>query len=367
MILLGVLVALGILALGACAILNQPKFGKHPEGERLERVRSSPNYSDSEFHNTVPTQMLIDGQSALKIWWSMLLGDTQRLRPEDPIPTVKTNLKALNIGKDTVIWLGHSSYYIQLGGKRFLVDPVFSEYASPFSSFNKIFTGTGIYTADDMPEIDFLLISHDHWDHLDYPTVTDLKPKVKAVVCPLGVGEHFEYWGYAKERIHEADWGEALRFDGGLTVHVLPARHFSGRLFSRNKTLWAGFALESPEHRVFMSGDSGYGPHFAEIGRTFGGFDLVMLDSGQYDPRWPYVHMTPEQTARAAEDLHASALLPSHIGKFCISVHAWDDPFIRIAKVSAEKDYRLVSPMIGEPVWLDDRTQSFSHWWERVK
>lgn len=367
MVFFGLLVAFGCLALGACAIFNQAKFGKEPEGERLARVRSSPNYGNGEFRNTIPTQTLADGQSTFKILWSNLSDKTPRLRPEGPVPTVKTDLKSLDAARDVVIWLGHSSYYIQLGGRRVLVDPVFSDYAAPFSFINKIFAGTGIYTAEDMPEIDFLLISHDHWDHLDYPTVTELKSKVKTVVCPLGVGAHFEHWGYAKERIHEADWGDAPLLDGDLAIHVLPARHYSGRLFSRNKTLWAGFALQSPKHKLFMSGDSGYGPHFAEIGRSFGGFDLVMLDSGQYDPRWPYIHMTPEEAARAAEDLQAAALLPAHIGKFCISVHAWDEPFIRVVAVSAAKGFHLISPMIGEPVWLDDKTQKFSRWWESVK
>ena len=140
----------------------------------------------------------------------------------------------------------------------------------------------------------------------------------------------FEKWGFASEKIHEADWYEQVDFADGFRIHVLPARHYSGRLFSQNKTLWAGFALESSTNRLFFSGDSGYGPHFAEIGKRFGGFDFVALDCGQYDDRWAYIHMTPEEAVKAATDLNAKALLPCHTGRFTIARHPWDEPFIRI-------------------------------------
>ncbi|MCX7781999.1 MAG: MBL fold metallo-hydrolase, partial [Negativicutes bacterium] len=176
------------------------------------------------------------------------------LTPTTSIPTVKTDLKTLDKDKDIVVWLGHSSYFMQLGGKRILIDPVFSPSAAPVSFANKAFDGTNPYTAEDMPEIDYLLISHDHWDHLDYPTVTALKPKIKNVICGLGVGSYFEQWGFDTKHILEADWFTALELENDFTIHVLPARHFSGRLFSRNKTLWTGFALATPERRIFYSG-----------------------------------------------------------------------------------------------------------------
>jgi len=207
---------------------------------------------------------------------------------------MKTDFKTLDKGKDVVVWLGHSSYFMQLGGKRILIDPVFSSSAAPVSFANKAFNGTNLYTAEDMPEIDYLLISHDHWDHLDYPTVIALKPKVKNVVCGLGVGSYFEDWGFEPILIHEADWFTVLEFEDGLIIHVLPSRHFSGRLFTRNKTLWTGFALVTPDRRVFYSGDGGYGPHFKQIGEMFNGFDLVIMENGQYDKNWPYIHMMPE-------------------------------------------------------------------------
>lgn len=348
-------------------ILGQAKFGKYPEGERLARIQSSPHFSNGEFVNTVPTQMLLKGESSLNIMWKSLWADTARLRPTEALPTVKMDLTSLDRAEDMVIWLGHSSYFIQLGGKRFLVDPVFSSYGAPFFFLNTSFPGTDLYTAADMPELDFLLISHDHWDHLDYQTAIALLPKVKTVISPLGVGANFEHWGYPKEKIFEADWNSALPFTDGLTVHVVPARHFSGRLFSRNKTLWAGFVLETPERRIFLSGDSGYGPHFAEIALRFQRFDLVMLDGGQYDPRWPLIHMTPEEAAMAAETLKAQSLLLGHVGKFAIASHAWDDPFKRIVSASKDKSFRLLTPPMGEAVRLDGSEQNFTHWWEGVK
>ena len=149
----------------------------------------------------------------------------------------------------------------------------------------------------------------------------------------------------------------------GLRVHVLPARHYSGRMLTRNKTLWVAFALESTQRRLFFSGDSGYGPHFREIGERFGGFDLVALDMGQYDQRWAYIHMTPEEAARAADDLRTRTLLPAHVGRFSIARHAWDEPFERIATASEGKSYRLSTPRIGEPLDLRDEGQQFSRWW----
>lgn len=361
------LISLIILSLGIGLYLQMPKFGALPEGLRLERIKVSPNYVDGQFQNLVPAPQLIEGGSSAALLWEYLFTKKERLAPTDSIPSIKTNLMTLDKGKDIVIWLGHSSYFMQLGGKRILIDPVFSSYAAPVSFVNKAFQGTNQYTAEDMPEIDYLLISHDHWDHLDYPTITALKPKIKNVICGLGVGSYFEQWGFEEEIIHEADWFTALKFEDDLTIHVLPAHHFSGRLLSKNKTLWSGFALITPERRIFYSGDSGYGSHFKKIGEMLNGFDLVILENGQYDKSWPYIHMMPEEVAQAAEELQAKALLPGHSGKFAIANHPWDEPFKRITDASQSKSYRLLTPMIGEPVELENQQQVFSRWWERVK
>lgn len=360
------LIILLCLALGACILLNQPKFGKFPEGERLIAIEKSPHYSAGHFKNLIPTPKFTKDVSTFSIIWKSWTEPQKRLVPERPIPTVKIDLKKLDRMTDLVIWLGHSSFYIQLGGKRILLDPVFSDSAAPLSFFNKAFAGTTIYQADDMPEVDALLISHDHWDHLDYPTAAALKDKVGLVVSPLGVGVYFESWGYPVKRIIEADWYQQVDLDGEVKVHVLPARHYSGRFLKQNNALWAGFALESADRRLFFSGDSGYGPHFAEIGQRFGGFDFVALDCGQYDERWAYIHMTPEEAVKAAQELKANRLLPSHIGRFSIARHSWDEPFFRVASASAGEAFELLTPMVGEPVYLTIKEQTFDPWWVKL-
>ncbi len=353
-----------LLSLGACAYLQHPKFGAYPEGERLEQIQRSPHHVDGEFRNLIDTPRFSDGNSMFSIFAGDLFKRFENLRPALPIPTVKTDLEALDTRQDTIVWLGHSSYFVVFAGKRILIDPVFSPFAAPVSFSTRAFDGTSLYTADEMPEIDILLITHDHWDHLDHATVTALEGKVRQVFAALGVGAHLERWGYAHKKVREADWYEKLEFPSDLAIHLVPARHYSGRWLTRNKSLWGGFVLESPTRRILFSGDTGYGPHFKELAQRFGGFDLAALDMGQYDPRWPYLHMTPEEAAQAAVDLQAKALLPAHIGRFNIARHAWTEPFERISTASEGKSYRLITPLIGERLSVGDNGQRFARWWQ---
>ncbi|WP_081803673.1 MBL fold metallo-hydrolase [Halotalea alkalilenta] len=360
---LALLVSAVVLAAGGYAYLQQPKFGALLAGAHLQAVERSPHYADGEFRNLVETQMRTGDTSFAANVMSMLLDRNPNLKPPAPLPSTRVDLKALAPDEDVVVWLGHSSYFVQLGGKRVLIDPVFSLNAGPFPRTNVAFAGTTPYTAEDMPDIDLLLVTHDHWDHLDYPSAKALLPKVGQVVVGLGVGEFFDRWGYPAERVHEADWNDSLDLVEGLRVHVLPARHYSGRMLTRNKTLWVGFALETPQRKLFFSGDSGYGPHFREIGERFGGFDLVALDMGQYDARWAYIHMVPEEAVRAAEDLGASVLLPGHVGRFSIAAHDWDEPFERVAAASEGRSFRLLTPPIGAAVQLGDDNARYPRWW----
>ncbi|WP_417070603.1 MBL fold metallo-hydrolase [Niveibacterium terrae] len=358
------LAALAALAfLSACAFLQQSKFGAAPEGERLRQIERSPHYAEGEFHNLIPTPILAEDSSTLAIVAHDALKPVRNLRPVQPIPVIKTDLKALDPHRDVVIWLGHSSFYVQLAGRRILIDPVLSAFASPVPFTVAAFDGTNLYNADDMPEIDLLLITHDHWDHLDYATLTALQDKVKLAVVALGVGAHLEHWAWPREKIRELDWYDELAMGDGFSVHLVPARHYSGRALTRNKTLWGGFVLESATQRLLFSGDTGYGPHFKDIAQRFGRFDLVALDMGQYDPRWPDIHMTPEQAAQAAEDLKTRAMLPAHIGRFSIARHAWNEPFERISAAGQGKGYHLLTPRIGEALQLDGEEQAFSPWW----
>ena len=363
-VLISIVVLAAVLSLGACAYLQHPKFGAYPEGERLEKTQRSSNFADGEFRYPIATPILAEGTSTFSIISGDLFKKIENLRPTQPVPVVKTDLKALDATQDTVVWLGHSSYFVIFAGKRILIDPVFSPYAPPVSFSTQAFSGTILYAVDDMPAIDVLLITHDHWDHLDHATVTALEGKIRRVVVPLGVGAHLEHWGYAREKMREADWYEKLELETDLAIHLIPARHYSGRWLTRNKTLWTGFVLESATRRILFSGDTGYGPHFKELGQRFGGFDLAALDMGQYDPRWPYIHMTPEEAARAADDLQTKALLPAHVGRFNIARHAWTDPFERISTASEGKSYRLATPLIGKPLRVGDTGQRFARWWQ---
>lgn len=343
---------LTVLTLTGLVFANQPNFGRLPRGERLERVKRSPQYRDGKFHNQHPTALMTSGKGRLRSMGEFLFSKKDRLYPEEPIPAVRTDLKTLSPDEDWMVWFGHSSYLLQLNGKRILVDPVFYS-ASPVSFINRPFAGTALYRPDDMPDIDYLVISHDHWDHLDYKTVKALKNRIRKVVCPLGVGEHFEYWGFDKNRLVELDWQEEAALDPGFTIHCLPARHFSGRGWTSDQTLWASFLIETPRRKVYMGGDGGYDTHFAEIGKQYGKIDLAVLENGQYNEDWRYIHIMPLYLGRAARDLKAEAVVTVHHSKYALSKHSWDEPLKNEVWAAREYGLNLVVPVIGEAVGLD--------------
>ena len=231
--------------------LRQPGFGRLPSGERLERIKQSPHYHDGAFRNLQPTELMTSEKGRLRVMWDFLFNKPEGIYPDNPVPAIKTDLRELPANSDWMVWFGHSSYLLQLSGKRILVDPVFCT-AAPVSFINKPFKGTDLYKPEDMPGIDLLIITHDHWDHLDYQTVKRLKGRIGKVICPLGVGEHFESWGFGKEDITELDWQENTITSEGLTVHCLPARHFSGRGVTSNQTLWASFLLETLSGNIYL-------------------------------------------------------------------------------------------------------------------
>ena len=346
--------------------LNLTRFGKFPSGERLERIKRSPNYKDGSFQNQSITPVMAEGKSYFSVAKETMFAKRIRVTPADSIPSVKTDLLHLDKNNDVLVWFGHSSYFMQLDGKSILVDPVLSGHASPFSFTVKAFKGTNNYTADDMPEIDYLIITHDHWDHLDYETVLKLKPRIKKVICPLGVGEDFEYWGFDKNAIVEMDWNESATLDSGFVANALPARHFTGRGFKRNQTLWVSYLLQTPTMKIFIGGDGGYDKHFAEIGNKFGPIDLAILENGQYNENWKYIHLLPADLIKAFNNLNARRLFPVHNSKFALSIHPWDEPLATIAASSKLLHIPLITPMIGEQVNLKDSTQKFTEWWENV-
>ena len=344
----------------------QPKFGSLPTGESLKRVQSSPNFTGQKFQNLNLTPDLTEGVSMLTVLYEFIFTRSKRVRPTDNIPFVKTNLQQLSAEEDVLVWFGHSSYFMQIEGLKMLVDPVFSGAASPLPGSVKSFVGSNEYSVDDLPLIDVLFITHDHWDHLDFDTVTKLKSKVKLIITGLGTAAHLKRWGFEASMIIEKDWNEKIILKNGFVVNTLPARHFSGRGFKRQQSLWMSFALQTNTKKIFIGGDSGYDTHFAEIGKRFGPFDLAILECGQYNKNWKYIHSTPEEVMLEVKDLQAKKLLAVHWGKFVLAQHAWDEPIREVSKLSAANNVPLLTPMIGEKVELNNHSQQFTRWWENV-
>lgn len=339
-------------------------FGENPSGIRQGKIEKSANFRDHVFQNISATALMADRASMLRSTWKFI-NKPKYTAPSSVLPSVKTDLKSISSGEPVMVWFGHSSYFIRISGKNILVDPVLSGNASPFSFGAKSFPGSDAYTVDDFPVIDILVLTHDHYDHLDSRTVLKLKPKIKQVCASLGVGSHLVYWGFDENIITELDWWQSQRFPGSIELTAAPARHFSGRSFNRNKTLWSSFILNAPGYRFYLGGDSGYDNHFKEIGERFGPFDIALLESGQYNENWPQIHMMPEETVKASIDLKAKVLMPVHWSKFALSLHPWSEPVERVLVKAKELNVKVTTPMIGEPVVLN---QSYpdKQWWKGI-
>jgi L-ascorbate metabolism protein UlaG (beta-lactamase superfamily) len=360
------LIILAILVISACIFLQHPQFGKAPSGERLERIKKSPHYKNKAFDNLSFTPQLAEGESMPKVMFNFIFGKKPSLKPKHDFKFSKTDLKNLNPSENCYVWMGHSSYFIQIDGKKILVDPVFSGNASPLSFTTKAFAGSDLYSTDDMPELDYLMITHDHWDHLDYKTVTKLRPKVKQVITGLGTAEHLEYWKYDSNLTVELDWGENFDLGNGFKIYCETARHFSGRTFKRNQAIWASFVFETPERKIYIGGDSGFDTHFEKIGEKYGSFDLAILENGQYNKAWKYIHMLPEEFLNAAKNLKTKRVIAVHNSKFALSVHTWKEPLEEISKFNETENLRLITPKIGEKVNWEDDSKVYQKWWENL-
>ncbi|MGV6945425.1 MBL fold metallo-hydrolase [Sphingobacterium kyonggiense] len=357
-----ILLALIIIGfLGYYFLGKSDQVGSLASGKRLSRMEHTSTFHEGVYANLENTPAIKEGVSFVEMLRSFFFGKDKRNVPDKPLETIRTDLKSLNLNDDLLVWFGHSSYYLQLGGKRILVDPVFSKYASPVPISIKAFDMTNPYTAEDMPEIDILVITHDHWDHLDYKTFLKIKDRTKQIITSLGVGAHLEKWGYPAEKIHELYWGESYESDG-FKFTAAPARHFAGRWTKRNTSLWSAFVLQKDDYKMFIGGDSGYGKHFKTIGEEHGPFDLAILENGQYNEYWKYIHMMPEEVVLAGEDLGAKDILPVHSAKFPLANHAWDEPLIRVTKEAKRKNRPIWTPQIGQVVYLK-RENQFKEWW----
>ena len=338
-------------------------YGKLPTGQRLKRIKASANYKNNSFQNLSKTNAMAEDASFFKTMRDFL-NKPKSVKPASALPSVKTDLKKLTSAGPAIVWFGHSSYLIYINNKTILVDPVFSGNAAPISFMIRAFKGADVYKPEDFPHIDVLLLTHDHYDHLDYKTVVKLKPKISEVICSLGVGSHLEHWGFDEKKITELDWWESCS-TGGLNFTAAPGRHFSGRGLKRGQSLWSAFILKTTAHNLFLGGDSGYDTHFKTIGEKYGPFDIAILECGQYNTAWPNIHMMPEETAQAAVDLKAKVLLPVHWGKFSLALHSWTDSIQRVLKQAAQLHVKVTTPMIGEVVEID-KALPVKEWWAEL-
>jgi L-ascorbate metabolism protein UlaG (beta-lactamase superfamily) len=365
---LAAVVAIVVVLVASTAWLDA--FGAAPAGERLARIRRSPNYRDGAFRNPEATTLSTDGSTwaTMRRW---LWGHEQRV-PPGPLPVVR--LTRADFARPPAsglraTWLGHSTVLVEIDGARILFDPVWARRASPSSLVGPERFHEPPLALDELPPLDAIVASHDHYDHLDRGVVRALARSAAQsrarFVVPLGVGAHLERWGVPAERVTELDWSESTAV-GPLTLTATPARHFSGRgLNNRNHTLWASWSVAGPGHRVFHSGDTGPFAGFADIGAAHGPFDLTLIKIGAYGETWPNIHLTPEQAVEAHGQLRGRLLLPIHWGTFNLAFHAWDEPAERVV-VAAVAGTRLVVPKPGESV-EPATARPVEAWWRAVR
>ena len=339
-------------------------LGVRASGLRLERIKASSRFIDGSFHNVAPVASGLKRGTVVRTMSELLWGGQKRT-PPGPLPSVsplplwsrppETGLRAT--------WLGHSTVLLEIDGHRVLTDPVWGERASPLSFAGpRRFQPVPVSIAE-LPPLAAVVVSHDHYDHLDYPTVLELVKRDVPFVTSLGVGAHLEAWGVPSSRITELDWWEHIDLPGGLTISAAPSQHFSGRTIqSRNLTLWSSIVVRAARHAVFFSGDTGLTPDYAEIRRRLGPFDLVMLEVGAFHPNWGDIHLGPENALEALALLGGGAFLPVHWGTFNLAVHAWDDPAETLIALAPRRQAHLVMPRLGEAV-EPSRAGQVTPWW----
>jgi len=352
----------------AKAVMLLPQFGQQPIGKDLFTIEKSDNYIKDRFRTKV---RITNDMSLSKIPTLVKQNNKKDIqkRPKGDIPIVKTfeqAKKEIEQSQCRVTWLGHSAIYLEMNGLKILIDPQLGKAASPLPLTVKRFTKEVPISAKELEEIDLVLLSHDHYDHLDYSTILTIKDKVKRWIMPLGVGSHLRKWGVDASLISEHDWWDTVEYKN-LTFTCTPNKHFSGRKTNdRNKTLWSSWAIKSPFHNIFFSSDSGYWHGFKDIGDHLGPFDFCMVECGQYNHLWRENHMFPEESLQAFIDLKGKLMLPIHWGAFSLAPHDWREPVERLLKAAEEKNIQnITTPFIGESIVLDEEYPK-RFWWRKV-
>lgn len=354
-----------ILFAGIAIFVNTaPQFGQVPEGSELDRISKSPNYLEGHFQNTIETSLGTFSEM-LRTVPDFFRGE--RMEPTDSLPVqYGTNPQAAKDSLCFVTWFGHSAFLIEMEGKRILLDPMLTETPSPVSFGTSRFPNKKPIPLDELTDIDYVIISHDHYDHLDYQSILLLADRAKHFYTALGVGSHLKKWGIAESHITELDWWESIIVDG-IELIACPARHFSGRgITDRNKTQWASWVVSGKYQKLYFSGDGGYGPHFKEIGEQFGPFDLAMMECGQYNKAWKDIHMMPEESVQAGIDVRGEVIMPIHWGAFALAIHEWTEPIERFKKRARELNVSYVHPHIGERFMVGTDFPQVE-WWSFLK
>ncbi|MGL1863169.1 MAG: MBL fold metallo-hydrolase [Pseudodesulfovibrio sp.] len=362
-------VVLSTLALiGAIMLTSFASFGSPPTNEDLSQLEKSPQYdiANKRFDNSEPG-VLETLEAVSKDWKGILkfFSPGGERSPSEPMPQGVPDMTAFNQsnGNAQLIWFGHSSLLMRMAEKNILIDPMFSKNASPIP-FTVARYQAPVLDLTQLPEIDYIVISHDHYDHLDMKTVQYFSDKQTQFIVPIGIGSYLRGWGIPADRITELDWWQTAQRKN-IEFVCTPARHFSGRSFAKkNPTLWASWVIKDTKQTIYYSGDSGYAGHFKEIGEKYGPFDLAILENGQYNNRWRAVHLMPEEAAQAYFDLKAEMLIPIHWAMFELSMHTWYQPGMEIAAQAKELGINLVTPKIGETVLIDGTPQG-SPWWQQ--
>ncbi len=349
------------LPVAGVAATQAPSFGEVATEDRLARIEASPRWQGKRFVNPVET-----GTVRLADTWKMLKAYATNdavVEPEVALPVdTPTSLAPTADDELRITWMGHSSMLIALDGALILTDPVWGERASPFSLVGPARFHAPPVALQDLPPLDAILISHDHYDHLDYPTVQHFAATDTDFYVPLGVGAHLESWGVDPARIHELDWWEEARVEGVRLVST-PARHFSGRgVLDRNKTLWTSWAVVGPEHRVWFSGDTGPADFFDEIGEKLGPFDATMIEVGAWNALWGDIHLGPEAAVKVHQQVRGETMIPVHWGTFNLALHAWDAPIIELMDLAAEAGVPLAAPIAGGVI--DPAAPSVAPFWQ---
>jgi L-ascorbate metabolism protein UlaG (beta-lactamase superfamily) len=344
---ISLVILLIIVVTGALIFTNTaPQFGQIPQGSELEKIQASPHYVDGQFINLIETSLgsFSDILGVLPDFLS-----AEHLEPVDTIPVkYPGNTIKLVDSLCYITWYGHSAFLIEMEGLRILIDPMLTEMPAPIPFGSSRFPNKKPIPIESLKGIDFVILSHDHYDHLDYKTIIALKDEVDHYYTALGVGSHLKHWGIPSSNITELDWWQEASASG-IQLVACPARHFSGRgITDRNKTQWASWIIKGTSYNLYFSGDGGYGPHFREIGEEYGPFDLAMLECGQYNEAWSDIHMFPEESIQAGIDVKARLMMPIHWGAFAIAIHTWKDPIQRFWKEGHRKEAPMIQPYIGE-------------------